>query len=1181
MSAHGGRSARALRALIALALLVAFAPLGATAADPPPGRAAQAKELRDTSPPPEGSSLDAAGNPYVAGEVLVRFKPGTGVKAAADAHSSVGAKKLREIDSIDGLELARLPRGASVESAIARYRTMPGVAYAQPNYLHHIDAVPNDPRFDELWGMDNTGQTGGTPDADIDAPEAWDEQTGSDSVVVAVIDTGVDYNHPDLADNIWTNPGEIPGNGIDDDGNGFVDDVHGYDFFNGDGDPMDDHSHGTHCSGTIGASADNGIGVAGVSQNVSIMALKFLSADGWGDTVDAVDCIAYADMMGADIMSNSWGGGPYEQVLADAIAGTDALFVAAAGNESSDTDRFPNYPSCYDSPNVVAVGATDMNDDPAWFSNYGAETVDLFAPGDEILSTVYGPPPSFTPDVVSETLVSDASSLTGWDTSEYVNGPWDLSTDVFSSAPSSFALLGYGDDEMAWIKSTAPLDLSGYAGASLRFNAYYDTEEYLDNLYAMASTNGVDWSRLGMMTGSSGGEFVEKTLDLTSFAGSSTVYIGFYFESDGSISSGEGFTGVAVDDIRILETAPLFTDKFDSLAAWDTSEYAQRAWTLSTAYKVSAPSSAANTSYRNNEDSWLKLASPLDLSGVTGDVAMSCNLFYEIEPGVDYLRALVSTDGASWTPVTSYTGFSSAMGGEFTSATIDLSSVAGESSAYIAFRLESDGMFAGSDGLVGVAVDDISINQGSWSEADYTNAYAYMSGTSMATPHVAGIAALTLAQWPGIDAASLKKALMKGSDPVPSLDGMCVTGGRANAYNSIQDLLGPNLVDDAVAEYTAKATITIDATDPNGVAWIAYSFDGDDPVVTPADSVTAELAVPGDHTLTYWAADTLGNETDPVEVAFHVTRGVTSSKSVSGPDRFATSVKASQLSYPDGADTVVIATGRNWPDALGGAALAGAVDGPLLLSDSSAIPASVAAEVERLGATSAYVLGGVGALSAEVFTDLEDVVGEGNVTRISGADRYKTARLVADEVIALEGDGYDGVAFVATGRNYPDALAAAPAARRHAWPILLADPAGAISVPREVSSAVILGGEGAVPAGIEAALQGKLGESNVVRKGASDRYGTAALVAAWSAARGMHWEGVGITTGTNFADALSGGVMLGQGRSVMLLTPGTTLSPAARAPLSVNKEMIQTVRFLGGTSAVSQTVRDDVMATIE
>ncbi len=328
---------------------------------------------------------------HVAGEVLVKFKAGASPSAADSFRVQFGAHALARFRS--GGERWRLGAGHTEAEAIATLKQSPLVEYAEPNYTLSIDRTPNDPRYGELYGLHNTGQTGGTPGADIDAERAWGISTGSPNVVVALIDTGVDYTHPDLAPNMWTNPGEIPGNGVDDDGNGYVDDVRGWDFYNHDNDPMDDHSHGTHTAGTIGAVGNNGIGVVGVAWTVKILPLKFLGADGSGSTSDAVLAIEYATAAHADVMSNSWGGGGFSQALLDAIReASDAgiLFVAAAGNSSYDNDVYPNYPSNYDVPNVVAVAATDSNDNLAYFSNYGATTVDLGAPGVDTLSCLPG-----------------------------------------------------------------------------------------------------------------------------------------------------------------------------------------------------------------------------------------------------------------------------------------------------------------------------------------------------------------------------------------------------------------------------------------------------------------------------------------------------------------------------------------------------------------------------------------------------------------------------------------------------------------------------------------------------------------------------------------------------------------------------------------------------------------------
>ena len=338
-----------------------------------------------TISPPSG-----AAKLYVDGQLIIKYAAGTGERDKGGIRGVLNAVTRTELPSI-GAELVELT-GMSVEEALAKIRGDARIEYAEPNYYQYAIATPNDPDFSRLWGMNNTGQTGGTVDADIDAPEAWDVSTG-DTVIVGVIDTGVDTAHVDLHANLWTNPGEIPNNGIDDDGNGYIDDMHGWDFVNNDNGPVDDHGHGTHTSGTVAAVGNNSIGVAGVCWKARIMALKFLDAGGYGNTSNAVLAVAYATKMKARLTSNSWGGGGYSQALKDAIDSAGAhgiLFVAAAGNNSSDNDAYPNYPCGYNSDNIIVVAATDHNDQMASFSNWGATTVDLAAPGVSVYSSLPG-----------------------------------------------------------------------------------------------------------------------------------------------------------------------------------------------------------------------------------------------------------------------------------------------------------------------------------------------------------------------------------------------------------------------------------------------------------------------------------------------------------------------------------------------------------------------------------------------------------------------------------------------------------------------------------------------------------------------------------------------------------------------------------------------------------------------
>jgi subtilisin family serine protease len=360
------------------------------------GRAGSAPHRADSPPTSDEVPITWRGVPATAkaGEWIVHFKGLTGSaqaeKAAAQGeflHAGlVNLQVTQDLES-DGLFLVQAPPALGFQDVQASMARLPGYDYAEPNFVVHVDSTfPNDPLFPNLWGLYNTGQAGGTPGADIHAPQAWDLTTGSSSVVVAVIDTGIDYNHPDLVANLWTNSNDFS---------------HGYNFVNNTNDPFDDNGHGTHVAGTIGAAGNNGFGVVGVNWNVQLMALKFLDANGFGTTANAVQAVNYATAMrnqgvNVRVINASWVDGGYSQALHDAIQASGnagILFIAAAGNGDPinhigfSIDARPVYPASYNLSNIIAVAATDNQDHLAGFSNYGANSVHLGAPGVSILST--------------------------------------------------------------------------------------------------------------------------------------------------------------------------------------------------------------------------------------------------------------------------------------------------------------------------------------------------------------------------------------------------------------------------------------------------------------------------------------------------------------------------------------------------------------------------------------------------------------------------------------------------------------------------------------------------------------------------------------------------------------------------------------------------------------------------
>jgi subtilisin family serine protease len=496
----------------------------------------------------ERGSSTAREGAYVPGELLVKYRPSVRAMASEYFRSRWGVATVRTFKRI-GVQQVKLPKDMTVEAALEMFHNDPDVEYAEPNYLRYATATtPNDTFYSNLWGLDNAGDT------DIDAPEAWDITTGNSNVVVAVLDSGVDYNHPDLSNNMWRNVGEIAGNGLDDDGNGKVDDVRGWDFVDDDNDPIDSYDHGTHVAGTIAAEGNNGTGITGVVWTAQIMVLRFLDAFGSGSVADAVEAIDYAIEKGARVINASYGSYAYSIAERDAIVrarNAGILFVAAAGNDNWNNDSGTrHYPSSYDLANIIAVAATDQSDSRAYFSNYGATSVDVAAPGTSILSSRPDRRTVWNDDF-------DDGDISNWITGG-TNDSWGVTGEYNRSSSYSLTDFPYGDyvggtDSYA---QTELIDLSSSAGTKLTFWWKGDIPESGDYSSVQASTDGTSWTTLNLKIGSQIGQlwygtvssFVEATADLGPYDGSNTFYLRFRFYSDPDLEVGEGWF---IDDVEV------------------------------------------------------------------------------------------------------------------------------------------------------------------------------------------------------------------------------------------------------------------------------------------------------------------------------------------------------------------------------------------------------------------------------------------------------------------------------------------------------------------------------------------------------------------------------------------------------------------------------------------------------